>query len=49
VYNEGGWRSEKVDAITRVLDLGPIEVSSCGVNFVFVQIYYRVNFYAVEA
>jgi hypothetical protein len=35
---------EEVSAITRVVDLGPIEVSNCGVNFVFVQIY----FYAVE-
>lgn len=36
---------EEVSAIMRVLDLGPIEVSSCGVDFAFVQI----HFYAVEA
>jgi hypothetical protein len=47
--HNAGWRArnsgEEVSAITRVLDLGPVEVSSCGVDFAFVQI----HLYAVEA
>lgn len=42
--HNAGWRArnsgEEVSATTLVLDLGPIEVSSCGVDFSFVQIHF---------